>query len=87
MTNKDLDKEIQEEHHGEPREATDTDAGTGQGTSSGPPEGETQDRPVLDGSTLTDEEEKQVEDPRKGMSDPALIRDVESGKKTLNPYG
>ena len=26
-------------------------------------------------------------DPRKGMTDPALIRDIESGKKIVNPYG
>lgn len=41
------------------------------------------DEPVLDGAE--DHEETDV-DPRKGMSDPALIRDVESAKKTTNPY-
>lgn len=41
------------------------------------------DEPVLDGAE--DHDETDV-DPRKGMSDPALIRDVESGKKTANPY-
>lgn len=71
----------------EPHEATEDDAGSGQGTVSGPPEGETQDRPILDGSTMSDEEEEKVEDPRKGMTDPALIRDTESGKKSTNPYG
>lgn len=44
---------------------------------------ETLDEPVLDGAE--DHDETDV-DPRKGMSDPALIRDVESGKKTANPY-
>lgn len=42
------------------------------------------DEPVLDGSE--DHSEGDI-DPRKGMSDPALIRDIESGKKTVNPYG
>ncbi|XPP27197.1 MAG: hypothetical protein ACNYNX_03175 [Leucobacter sp.] len=42
------------------------------------------DEPVLDGA---DEHADKDVDPRKGMSDPALIRDVESGKKTVNPYG
>ncbi len=45
---------------------------------------ETIDEPVMDGAT--DHEDTDA-DPRKGMSDPALIRDVESGKKTTNPYG
>lgn len=45
---------------------------------------DTIDEPVLDGAT--DHSEKDV-DPRKGMDDPALIRDVETGKKTKNPYG
>lgn len=48
------------------------------------PEEETLDEPVLDGAE--DHSEKDA-DPRKGMSDPALIRDIESGKKSRNPYG
>lgn len=47
-------------------------------------QGDTIDEPVLDGAT--DHSEKDV-DPRKGMDDPALIRDVDTGKKTKNPYG
>lgn len=43
-----------------------------------------QDEPVLDGA---DEHVDEDVDPRKGLSDPALIRDIESGKKTVNPYG
>jgi len=44
----------------------------------------TLDTPVLDGA----EEHAETDiDPRKGEDDPALIRDVESGKKTVNPYG
>jgi hypothetical protein len=42
------------------------------------------DEPVLDGS---DEHPEEQIDPREGKSDPALIRDIESGKKTVNPYG
>ncbi len=45
---------------------------------------ETLDEPVLDGAE--DHSDTEV-DPRKGMSDPALIRDIEHGKKTTNPYG
>ena len=41
------------------------------------------DEPVLDGA----EDRTPDADPRTGTSDPALIRDVESGKKTVNPYG
>lgn len=44
----------------------------------------TLDAPVLDGAEEHDETDV---DPRKGEDDPALIRDVESGKKTVNPYG
>lgn len=42
------------------------------------------DHPMLDGAEEHIDEDV---DPRKGMSDPALIRDIESGKKTANPYG
>ncbi|MGJ0203736.1 hypothetical protein NHL51_06210 [Leucobacter sp. gxy201] len=45
---------------------------------------ETIDEPVMDGAT--DHSDDDV-DPRKGQTDPALIRDIESGKKTANPYG
>lgn len=45
---------------------------------------DTLDAPVLDGAEEHDETDV---DPRKGEDDPALIRDVESGKKTVNPYG
>lgn len=45
---------------------------------------ETIDEPVMDGA---DEKLDPNADPRKGMSDPALIRDIDSGKKTTNPYG
>lgn len=42
------------------------------------------DEPVLDGA---DDHTEDDVDPRKGMSDPALIRDIEHGEKTVNPYG
>ena len=45
---------------------------------------ETLDEPVMDGATETFDPNA---DPRKGEDDPALIRDVESGKRTTNPYG
>lgn len=54
-----------------PRQPSRFDAGTGQGTSSGPPDDvEFQDRPVLDGSTLSDASEAQVRNPHRGQADP-----------------
>lgn len=47
---------------------------------------ETVDEPVLDGATEHDPEDENV-DPRKGLTDPALIRDIDADKKTANPYG
>lgn len=44
---------------------------------------ETLDAPVMDGST---EEEASNVDPRKGQSDPALIRHPEKDDKTSAPY-
>ena len=45
---------------------------------------ETIDEPVLDGA---EEHDATDEDPRKGMTDPQLIRNVDQEKKTANPYG
>lgn len=45
---------------------------------------DTVDEPVLDGATEVFDGD---EDPRKGDSDPALIRDIKASKKTVNPYG
>jgi hypothetical protein len=45
---------------------------------------ESVDEPVLAGSE--DHSEDDI-DPRKGLSDPALIRDIKDAKKTVNPYG
>ena len=54
-------------------------------------EDETISEPVMDGATDHDDHGKALGeegvDPREGMSDPALIRDVEDEKKTVNPYG
>lgn len=61
--------------HGEkPHPASRTDAGNGQGTVSGPPHGETQDRPVLDGSTQSREAEREVDNPWRGVYNPELVR-------------
>ena len=68
-----------------PHEATRFDAGNGQGTVSGPPDGETQDRPILDGSTQGAAAEREVDNPRRGMEDPGLVRDTETGEKTPVP--
>ena len=68
-------------YHDEPHKATETDAGTGQGTVEELPHGEHQDRPVLDGSTESPEADASTDDPRRGMSDPGLIRHPERGKR------
>lgn len=49
------------------------DAGTGQGTVTGPPHTEFQERPILDGSTQSAEAEASVPNPYRGQSDPAGI--------------
>lgn len=69
----------------EPHEATEHDAGDGQGTVTESPSGETLDHPVLDGSTMSDEAEREVDNPRRGMSDPGLVRHPETGEKTPTP--
>ncbi len=47
------------------------------------PEGETLDKPVLDGA---EEGADDSIDPRKGQEDPALIRHPSEGDKTIAPY-
>ncbi|MGO2141496.1 MAG: hypothetical protein ACTH30_13920 [Leucobacter sp.] len=44
---------------------------------------ETIDEPVLDGATEPDDPDV---DPRKGMTDPQLIRDTEAERPTVHPY-
>lgn len=79
-------KEEPRKHFAE-HEATDTEASNGEGTVSKSPKGETLKHPVLDGASLTDEEEKEVVNPWRGKEDPALIRHPEDGYKSKNPYG
>ncbi len=56
-----------------PHPATRLDAGTGQGTVSGPPrDSEFQERPILDGSTQGAMTEASVPNPHRGQTDPAL---------------
>lgn len=70
-----------------PHKGDKHDAGTGQGTVSQSPEGETLERPVLDGSTEGKESEREVDNPWRGLEDPALIRHPDKGEKSENPYG
>lgn len=64
---------LAEEHPDAPHEATRFDAGTGQGTVTGPPHDIAHlDRPILDGSTMSDEAEASVPNPHRGQVDPAL---------------
>lgn len=57
-----------------PHKATRYDAGTGQGTSHGPPRGVAfQDRPVLDGSTQSYVVEHSVPNPTRGEDDPQSV--------------
>lgn len=54
--------------------ATRFDAGTGQGTVSGPPyEYELQERPILDGSTMGPVTEASVPNPYRGQADPSAM--------------
>ncbi len=62
----------------------DTSEPTKQPADRDPKTSETVDEPVLDGAT---EHEGENVDPRKGLADPALIRDIDADKKTANPYG
>lgn len=65
-----LDEEILEVPH----EATHFDAGTGGGTVSGVnDDAATQDRPLLDGSTMSPITERTVPNPYRGVEDPATI--------------
>lgn len=57
-----------------PHAASRFDAGTGQGTVSGPSKDQAfQDRPILDGSTQGPAAEASVPNPHRGQSDPATI--------------
>lgn len=54
--------------------ASEHDAGNGQGTVHGWARGMTQDHPILDGSMQSAEAERQVDNPWRGIEDPALTR-------------
>lgn len=64
-----------------------THAGDGQGTTTSIDDEETLDRPILDGSSMTEAEEHDVDNPWRGLEDPALSRHPERGSKSKNPYG
>ncbi len=69
----------------EVHEETATEASNGEGTASSPPKGGTQDRPILDGSTVDYGREGRIDNPRYGMEDPGLVRHPETGEKTPTP--
>jgi hypothetical protein len=65
-----VEQERPEPAHG----ASRFDAGTGQGTVSGPPyEYELQERPILDGSTMNPAAEASVPNPYRGQDDPSAM--------------
>lgn len=70
----DSNKLLANERPEPPHVASRFDAGTGQGTVSGPPhEGKLQERPILDGSTQGRVTEATVPNPHRGQDDPARI--------------
>lgn len=75
-----------ESHTNTPHHATDTTAPNGEGTAHPPTTGETLKHPVLDGaSEFYGNAAEEELDPRRGMEDPGLIRDTETGEKTPIP--
>lgn len=71
----DSGRRVAEEHPDPPHPASRFDAGTGQGTVTGPPTGSVfQERPILDGSTQSAEAEASVPNPYRGETDPARMR-------------
>lgn len=72
-----------EEH--DVHEATETEAQNGHGTASAPTGGETQNRPILDGSTVDYGRAGSGVNPRYGEEDPGLVRHPETGEKTPTP--
>lgn len=73
------------QHGDAPHEATRYESSDGRGTISKLPSGDTQDRAVLDGASESTAAEKDVDNPRRGMSDPGLVRHPETGEKTPTP--
>ncbi|WP_427869431.1 hypothetical protein [Leucobacter luti] len=73
-------------HENVPHHGTEAAAPNGEGTVHAPREGETLNRPVLDGASEHYGNGAAEElDPRQGMDDPGLIRDTETGEKTPIP--
>ena len=71
--------------HNEPHQASEHEASNGEGTVSTPLEGDTLDRPVLDGSTEDYGQEGQEKNPRYGQENPELIRRPSTGEETPTP--
>lgn len=74
--NPDSPKREREQMPEPPHPATRFDAGTGQGTVTGPPhDSPLQERPILDGSTQNYFAEATVPNPNRGESDPAQMKE------------
>lgn len=71
--------------HNEPHHSNEREASNGEGTLNSPLEGETLDRPVLDGSTEDYGQEGREKNPRYGQENPELIRRPSTGKETPTP--
>lgn len=71
--------------HNEPHRSNEREASNGEGTFNSPLEGETLDRPVLDGSTEDYGQEGQEKNPRYGEENPELIRRPSTGEETPTP--
>lgn len=70
----DSQERIAEEHPDPPHAASRFDAGTGQGTVTGPPyDSDFQERPILDGSTQSPAAEASIPNPYRGETDPAAV--------------
>ncbi|WP_336992646.1 hypothetical protein [Leucobacter sp. VD1] len=76
---------MSESDKNEVHQATATEAANGEGTASSPPKGGTQNRPILDGSTVDYGREGRIDNPRYGMHDPGLVRHPETREKTPTP--
>lgn len=64
-----------------PREESKFDSGSGQGTIDRWPPGKTMEHPILDGATSAPQAEHDVENPWRGLDDPALIVHPERSRR------
>ena len=71
--------------HNEPHDSNEFEASNGAGTVNTPRDGETLDRPVLDGSTENYGQEGQEKNPRYGQENPEPIRRPSTGEETPTP--